>query len=221
MRVRGGQLARTENRIDTSLYRSGNQPAPERMEERMSHCERMAGKLKRGAGEAGKPGKLGAGKLGKPGKPGKLARGSPAHRKLISRLVAATMRLKGKYPCRCGRCGYRWKSKRPANRTKFCSRCKSRCWNREVVKAGPTRKRYWLGRKRKLNSAKGTSAKGTLVYREKGRKGYLSVRQVAKRKRDREQKREKREKQGKQGKREKREKREKRLAGLRKIIPIE
>lgn len=154
----------------------------------------MAGKLKQGAGGAGKlgAGKLVAGKLGKPGKLGKLARGSLAHRKLISRLVAATAQLKGKYPCRCRRCGYRWKSKRPANRTKFCSRCKSRCWNREVVKAGPTRKRYWLGRKRKPNSAKGTSAKGTLVYREKGRKGYLSVRQVAKRKRNREQKRAKR-----------------------------
>lgn len=108
-----------------------------------------------------------------------LRKGSQKLRALVGGLIAKAARLEPKWPCRCRRCGYRWKARRKS--PKFCSRCKSRAWMTPVGDSAPrrTRVRYWLGRKRKPTTAKGLATKGTPVYR--AGKGWISAAEAGRR----------------------------------------
>lgn len=122
----------------------------------------------------------------------KLRKGSRKLKELIAGKIEKAMRRPVKWAQECKRCGYKWKSRRA--RPIFCSRCKTKAWNKGVEDAPlrRPRKRYWLGGKRGKTVAADLSAKGTLVIRRAGRKGYMSAKMDAKRRRDAEVKRKKR-----------------------------
>lgn len=118
---------------------------------------------------------------------------SEAKRRKVSAAVKLAARMEPRWPQVCRRCGYKWKSRRKVPR--FCSRCKSKAWQVPTSESPiqATRRRYWLGQARSPHAGKGLAAKGNLVYRVKGRRGFLSAKAMAKRKRDKEGKRAKRE----------------------------
>ena len=120
-----------------------------------------------------------------------LKKGSRRLRALIKKKAILGNRLPVKWPQECRRCGYKWKSRR--KRPTFCSRCKTKAWDKAISEAPPRRKRrrYWLkpGSQGKMGHK---LPKGRMVVRVPGRRGYMSERLARKRRRDAEVKRAKR-----------------------------
>src|ERR1700685_1880083 len=73
-----------------------------------------------------------------------LKKGSKKLRELIAGKISRAAKLEAKWPQKCLRCGYKWKSRRKL--PKFCSRCKTKAFNKSMKEAPirRTRRRYWI-----------------------------------------------------------------------------
>jgi predicted Zn-ribbon and HTH transcriptional regulator len=121
-----------------------------------------------------------------------MKKGSRALRKVIAEKARLAGRLAPKWPHVCRRCAYRWKSKR--KRPSFCSRCKSRIWNvaaSVIPLKASRRRRYWV-HEGAMGKGGHKLARGRMVVRVPGRRGYMSEAMARKRRRDATVKREKR-----------------------------
>jgi predicted Zn-ribbon and HTH transcriptional regulator len=112
----------------------------------------------------------------------KLKKGSRTWRELIAAKIRKANLLSNRYPCKCKRCGYRWKAK--VRVPGFCSRCKSRAWNKSRREAPPRRSRlrFWLDGVQPYKFGP-ESKKGAMVVRRVGMR-ELTERQWKKAKRD-------------------------------------